>query len=145
MIGIGNELRGDDLAGPTVVRGLQALTPLSPTVLLLDAGMAPENFSGPIRRFAPDLVLLIDAAEMGEAPGTVCYVTWQETTGFSASTHTLPLYFLAQYLETELGCQVVVLGVQPENLDFGAPFSPIVQQAVNEVISELTAILQTPT
>ena len=39
--------------------------------LCLSAGAAPENCTGLLRRFRPDLVLLVDAAEMGEAAGAV--------------------------------------------------------------------------
>ncbi len=50
----------------------------------------PENCTGAVLRFAPDLVVLVDAAEMGEAPATIRWLDWQETTGLSASPPTLP-------------------------------------------------------
>ena len=41
----------------------------------MEAGPAPENFTGPLRRFRPDLVLLVDAAQMDAEPGTIGWLT----------------------------------------------------------------------
>lgn len=40
-------------------------------VLVIAAGPAPENSTGELRAFAPDLVLFVDAADMGEDPEAV--------------------------------------------------------------------------
>ena len=68
ILGVGNESNGDDGAGVRVVRELAARMPATPGVLLIDAGTAPENFTGPLRRFRPELVIEIDAAHLGAAP-----------------------------------------------------------------------------
>ncbi len=78
---------------------------------------------------------------MGEAPGTIRWLDWQETTGLSASTHTLPPYMLAQYLVGSLGCQVALLGIQPAQNDIGTPLSPPVAAAVEEVSETLKELL----
>lgn len=106
-------------------------------VLVMDAGHAPENGTSQLRRFDPQLVLLIDAAEMGEEPGTVRLIGIDELDGMSASTHTLPLSILAKYLALELKCQVVLLGIQPQSTDVGEGVTPSVQQAVNAVVNTL--------
>ena len=90
---------------------------------MLEAGPVPENFTGPLRRFQPELVLLVDAALMGEAPGALRHLDWKEAAGFSSSSHTLPLETFASYLVGELGCEVQLLGVQPGDNDLEAPFS----------------------
>ncbi len=76
IVGIGNELRCDDAAGSLVARGLHDLQqavngsrPLVYETLVIDAGEAPENITGNLRTFKPGLILFIDAAEMGKAPG----------------------------------------------------------------------------
>src|SRR5512147_1394215 len=113
ILGIGNELSGDDGAGVRVVRELAARLPATPGVLLIDGGVAPENFTGPLRRFQPDLVLEIDAALLDEPPGTTRAIDWREADGLSASTHTLPPSVLASYLVSELKCDVRLIGIQP--------------------------------
>ena len=64
VVGIGHELRGDDAAGVRVARALQSRFPTSDALVAIDAGSAPENHTGALRRFKPDLVLLIDAAQI---------------------------------------------------------------------------------
>lgn len=137
ILGVGNELNGDDAAGVRVVRELAARLPATPGVLLIDGGTAPENYSGPLRRFRPDLVLEIDAADLGAAPGTTSWVDWREADGLSASTHTLPPSVLAQYLVYEIGCQVALVGIQPARMNFGEGMSPAVERAVTHLAGEL--------
>lgn len=140
VVGIGHELRGDDAVGLEVVAQLR---PFSTTNhLILNAGHAPENHTGPIRRFTPHLVLLIDAADLHESPGTVYWLRWQETSGLSASTHTMPPYMLARYLVAELGCQVALIGIQTADTRLGSGLTTAVQQAANLVVHELSHILQ---
>jgi hydrogenase 3 maturation protease len=110
---------------------------------VLEGGLAPENLTGAIRRFAPDLVLLVDAAEMGEPAGAVRWLSWQDTTGVSAATHALPPYMVAQFLASELDCEVALIGIQPQEIAFGASLSPPVQRAVRTVTRGLTALLVT--
>jgi hydrogenase 3 maturation protease len=143
LVGIGNELRGDDAAGIAVIRGLsKSLSPSPPeNVLLVEAAHAPENHTGPIRKFAPDLVILIDMAQMDEASGTVRWLPWQETTGISASTHTMPPYMLGQYLTAVTQTEVALIGLQPAHTDLDIAMSAEMETAVYEVISTLTSIL----
>jgi hydrogenase 3 maturation protease len=137
VVGIGHELCGDDAAGIAVARGLQRHTGEQDRILVIDAGPSPENSSGLLRRFAPDLVLLVDAAQVDGAPGTVCWLNWRETLGFGASTHTLPLHLYATYLTANLGCEVAMLGIQPAVLTVGSPLSPLVKTAVAAVVKAL--------
>jgi hydrogenase 3 maturation protease len=136
IVGIGHELRGDDAAGVMVARKMGQMCKL-PDCLVIDAGSAPENCASALRRFAPDLVLLIDAAQLGKAAGAVYWLPWQETRGVSASTHTLPLYLLGQYLSAELHCEVALLGVQLAHTTLGAGLTPAVQRAVDEIVEVL--------
>lgn len=104
---------------------------------IIAAGTAPEAFTGRLRRFDPDLVLMIDAAQMDQPPGTIRWIEWRDTIGLSASTHTLPLNVIAQYLVTELRCDVAVIGIQPCANAFDAPLSSEVRRAVEEVVHGL--------
>jgi len=148
VLGIGQELRGDDAAGLKVAQRLWAVREpaAEERVLIVQAGPAPENQTGTLRRFGPDLVIMVDAAEMGEAPGTVRWLDWKETTGITAVGHALPLHVLAGYLVAELGCQVCLLGIQPATAsifsdEIGAPLSQEVSDAVRQVVGELAELL----
>jgi hydrogenase maturation protease HycI len=140
IVGIGHELRGDDAAGIRLARALQPRAEHSDAILVMVAGLAPENTTGPIRRFAPDLVLLVDAAQMDAVPGTVRWLDWQDTTGFSASTHTLPPRLLAAYLIAELGCEVRLLGIQPGGNAIGDDVTSPVETSIRDIVQHLTSV-----
>jgi len=142
VVGIGSELRGDDAAGIGVARALAARLGDPPHVRVIDAGAAPENQTGPLRRFDPALVILVAAALMGEAPGAVRWLDWRETDGLSASTHTLPHYLLRKFLAEDLGCGVALIGIQPAGNDLGAPLSAPVEAAVAAVVGGLAEALE---
>lgn len=141
IVGIGNTLRSDDAAGVLVARTLIAsrLFRDRESVLVMDAGHAPENRTSTLRRFEPDIVLLIDAVDMGESPGSIRWVDMDEIEGMSASTHSLPLSMLARYLNWELKCEVTLLGIQPKSNEVGETVCAEVLQAVNAIVEALRA------
>ena len=141
IVGIGNTLRSDDAAGVLVARTLIAsrLFRDRESVLVMDAGHAPENGTSALRRFEPGTVLLVDAVDMSESPGSIRWVDMDEIEGMSASTHSLPLSMLARYLNWELKCEVTLLGVQPKSNEVGETVSAEVLQAVNAIVEALRA------
>lgn len=144
VVGIGQALRGDDGVGCAVAVGLQTRAQPSEAVLIVDAGAAPENVTGLLRRHHPRLVVLVDAADMQAEPGALRWLPWQDTLGMSASTHTLPPHLLARYLTSALGCEVFLLGLQPADTTLGAPLSPPASRAVETAIEGLAAALLAP-
>lgn len=135
VVGVGHELRGDDAAGLEVARRTHPSA--GERLLVLEGGPAPENVTGPLRRFAPEVVLFVDAAEFGAEPGAVRWLTPDAAEGLSASTHTMPLSMVARYLHLELGCRVYLVGIQPGQNEIGHPLSPPVEKAVAAVSSSL--------
>ncbi len=131
-----------------VARALQTALAGLDGVLVVDAGFAPEGCSGLLRRFGPDLVLFVDAADVGESPGTVRVVGRRSMGGVGGSTHTLPLSLLAGYLVETLECRVALIGIQPADTALGEPLSPAVGHAVQAVVAALAERLhggQAPT
>ncbi|MFN8398497.1 MAG: hydrogenase 3 maturation endopeptidase HyCI [Anaerolineales bacterium] len=140
IVGIGNPLRNDDVAGMLVARELlqrECSADVS-HFLVIQAGHAPENVTGELRNFHPDLIILMDAAEMRSEPGTICWVPIQLIEGMSASTHSLPLSMLARYLTLELNCAVVLIGIQPRSTEVGEAVSPEILTAVHEIVEEIS-------
>jgi hydrogenase 3 maturation protease len=140
VAGVGNEFNGDDGIGFALVRLLESYFRESPNILVLQAGSIPENLTGSLRRFAPQLVILIDAASLGEEAGTVRYIEWDEVECSPTSPHGLSLTLIASYLEIELGCKVILLGVQPHRTSFGS-LSPFMQVHVERIARELWSVL----
>ena len=141
ILGVGNPFRSDDVAGILVVRAL-AQRENTAGVLICEAGQAPENRTGEIRRYAPDLVLIVDAAEMGEATGTVRWIAEDDIDGMSASTHSLPLSMLIHYLKLDLNCDVRLLGIQVRSNEVGETASMDVLRAVDDIVEELDRFIR---
>jgi len=142
VLGVGSEHCGDDAAGLLTARLLKCHVQDNPKVLVLETGPTPENFTSVIRNFNPDLVLILDAAQFGGKPGEIRCIQISDIGGVSASTHTLPLEILAKYLEVEIGCETVLLGIQPRSIEYGARLSSKVAQSVMILAIALTALLK---
>jgi len=142
VIGVGNELRSDDALGVYLARALKSYTDTCEHVLALEAGLAPENFCGTLRRFRPDLVILIDAAQMGEEPGTVQMLDLQSAVSLTISAHDPSFQLFAKYLDAELGCELAILGVQVADLSFDAPISHPVRKAIGVITAMLVDLFE---
>jgi len=110
--------------------------------LVLDVGSAPENFTSGLRHFRPDLILMVDAAQMDQPAGSVCWLDWQNVANGLPATHTFSLGFIADFFHQELGCQVALIGIQPTQNEFAKPLSPLIAQTVQQLSKDLTALLQ---
>ena len=144
VLGIGNPHRGDDGAGLACVRALRRAAPRrSSFVRLVEAGPVPENFTGPLRRFAPSHVILVDAVRAGRRPGAVFLVDPARIGHDEVSSHRPPLSWLVRYLAETMGCRVVFIGLQPRQTDPGEPLSTAVRRGVERVASGLAGILGT--
>lgn len=118
LMGVGSELRSDDGAGMHFISCISQKLKRD-DVLLIAGSTAPENFTGVIRNFAPDVLFIIDAAHMGLKPGEVKIIPSSDIGGVSFSTHMLPLSFILKYIEAEAGCKTVFIGIQPATTEQG--------------------------
>ncbi|MDY7018780.1 MAG: hydrogenase maturation peptidase HycI [Chloroflexota bacterium] len=134
VLGVGNELGGDDALGLSAAKKLKEALAEIPNVEVLATGNAPENFTGLLRRLSPSHILLIDAAEIGGKAGTIKLIKDHEIEETMPSTHSLPLYLLINYLKKELGSEMIVLGIQPKMLSFGTTISSEVECSLDELV-----------
>nr|WP_255772490.1 hydrogenase maturation peptidase HycI [Methanothermobacter sp. K4] len=132
VLTVGNELRSDDGFGPYLA-SIISRDVSERGHLLINAGTVPENFTGRIRSERPSHIIIVDAVEMGEEPGTIMLIDRERISEYSISTHAMPLSFLVKYLEEQSGCRVTLIGVQPENLEFGMELSARVRGAAYEL------------
>jgi hydrogenase maturation protease HycI len=140
VLGVGNPDKGDDGAGPLCLELLKQALPadVEARLLIIDGREVPESQTGPIRRFGPDLTVIVDAAVGGHAPGTVFVVGKDGISDNEVSTHRISLLYLVRYLEESIGSRVLVVGIEPVTLAEGAPMTPAVARAV-ETLSEFLA------
>jgi hydrogenase 3 maturation protease len=141
IVGVGNELGGDDGAGIELSRQLKKEFRNSRKVNIIEAGTAPENFISVVRRLHPSHVLIVDAAQMGLPPGSARIVEKDEITGFSFSTHAPPLSLLVDRLQNDSGALITVVGIEPLNVGFGKKLSKPVMNSIVNLIGALRKII----
>jgi hydrogenase 3 maturation protease len=125
--GVGNVLLGDDGVGCRVAE-LLSEGRMSGVVL---CGTTPENYVTTLRGSSPRVLLIVDAANMGLAPGECRRLSVWELSAVMDSSHGIPLSVLLEPFMDSL--EVVVLGIQPSTLGLGAPLSEAVEKAAYRV------------
>jgi len=140
VLGIGNPLRGDDATGMEIVRLLKGR--VSRKVRLLECETVPENFTREIGEFNPTHVLMIDAAQLGVEPGEARLVPPEQILGMTLSTHAIPLSLLAEVIWRSIDARVMILGVQPKEVEFGEGLSAELQKASRRIAGILVKALK---
>ena len=137
VVGVGNDLRGDDAAGWEAVR---RLAPSPGLVLHEHAGDAP----GLVALWGPDDdVVVVDAVVSDAPPGTILEldalvaplpadVSWATTHGAGVAEG----IEMARVLGL-LPKSLVLVGIVAKQFDLGAPMTPEVERAVDEVARRL--------
>ncbi len=138
IVGVGNRLRGDDAVGSVVAEALMSCA--SEQVLVIDAETVPENYLGTLLRERPELVLFVDAVDFGGKAGEWQIVPLSALQHKIPTTHTVSLKLLGEILARE-GIDSWLLAIQPEQIAFGAPLSPSVTAAVQQLVNLLKKIL----
>lgn len=121
IVGIGNILRGDDGLGPKFIEILKSR---NARASLFDCGTAPENYVFPILTSSSDTVILIDAADLGEAAGSVRVFELNEISNVSFSTHNPSPRLFTDLLKTgKEDIYIFVVSIQPKTTALGASLS----------------------
>jgi hydrogenase maturation protease len=130
VMGVGNVDYGDDGFGVYLAEELVAAG-ISDVII---AGTTPEHYLGRIAEQAFDHLLVIDATNFHDEPGTLVFLNAAEiATAFpQISTHKISLGVLAQVLE-QAGTRVWLLGVQPESLQPGQDLSATMEASMEIV------------
>lgn len=137
VLTVGAVLRGDDAAGPMLSKMLEE-GPIEGWTNI-DGGQMPEDQLAVVRRMQPDVLLLVDAADMSEEPGTIAVLDEDDVaTNMLFTTHSLPISFLLKEFKSCCG-SVVFLGIQPAQLEFMSPLTPEVHEAVEKIYGMLKA------
>jgi len=133
LLGVGSELRGDDIAGLLAAKhfGMSSKKHKGRVTSKVFIGdTAPENLTGEIKRFKPTHLIIVDSADMGKKPGTVRAIDPNKAGGLSFCTHKLPVKILTDYIAESTGCQIMIIGIQPKRIEFcGVPSKEIQKSA----------------
>jgi len=138
VLGIGNRLGGDDAAGTRVVdmlnrRMKRAMGSPTSEIVAIDTGTAPESYTSVIRQHRPDLLIMVDAADMGLPAGALRIVPPEKISVLSFSTHHMPLSMFVSYINEFCG-KILLVGVQPEGTEMNKCLSKAVCKSVKELV-----------
>ena len=135
VVGVGNRMRGDDVIGPILLDSLQEVLPH-----LIDAGATPEEYMSIIKRLNPEIIIFLDALELGFPPGTIHIVEMDAIFPNYENTHGLSLDVLLQYLSEETGADVFIIGIQYGQISHIPGLSPEMKESI-KVCAELIQLV----
>jgi hydrogenase 3 maturation protease len=130
LVACGNALRTDDGLGPFVAERLEAGEQLA----IFSCETAPENFISPIIKSEPQVVIVLDTADLDAAPGTVRLVEPADIKEADFSTHAMSPALFMSVIKERTHAKLFLLAVQPLSTHFGEELTPEIQKAAEEII-----------
>jgi len=127
ILGIGNRMRGDDGVGSILA---ERLGKRKLGIPIIDAGDVPENYLGPIEGSGADLVLVLDAADLGASPGDLSLIEMNQLKQMGISTHTANLGLVFQVIPESRRPDAILVAIQPEQMEPWQGLSPSVEVAM---------------
>jgi len=137
IIGIGNYDRADDYVGSAVIELLEEKN-FPENIKLINAGPVPEAVTATIKRFEPQYLIIVDAAQMEEEPGTIRIFSEKNVdSAYMITPHKVSMKMYTQYLKHFLkGLKTVFIGIQPKSLRYYEGMTENVKVSAT-VVSEL--------
>jgi hydrogenase maturation protease len=142
-VGIGNVIRCDDGAGVHALRRLRESARVPKEVTLIEGGTLGLELLSYLR--GARRILLLDAIDAKENPGTLFRITQGEMLGMKGhwSVHQLGIGDLlsALSLVTDKPQEIVLLGVQPESTGWSTECTPAVQRSLPALVEAALELL----
>jgi hydrogenase 3 maturation protease len=143
ILGIGSELMQDDAAGVTVAKALEKKFGEGNSKFKIIAGhTTPENFTSVIKEFHPEHIIIVDAADLKQQPGTVIDLPVEVINDYTLGTHKLSLIMMIRYLKETIGCGFTVLAIQYKQVEFDGKMTKEVRTGVKKTTSQLSEIIE---
>ena len=131
LLGMGNELNGDDGVGCYIAKRFKKRGWLA-----IDCSTVPENYIGVVKRTKPELLVIVDAAYMNLPAGSIRRLKKEHASSTFWSTHTAPLKEFISAVE-QYAKEIVLIGIQPKQTTMPDELSQEVKDAANRVIKAL--------
>jgi hydrogenase 3 maturation protease len=136
FIGLGNTLRGDDAAGLILLKKIEQLSAFKNSHFI-SAGANPENYLQKILEINAEVVIFLDTAQMGLAPGTIAFVDSKSLAKNNFSTHTYSIAMVEEYLTMQQNLDFIYLGIEPVDTRINRPLSPAVRRGIDQLIGDI--------
>ncbi len=136
VLGLGNLMRTDDAVGMLALQRLRADRRFPQSVSLIEGGTLGLDLLYPLEDITH--LLALDAVDAGARPGTLLRYNGDEIDllPIAKSVHLLGFSDLigALRLTESAPREIVVLGVQPEKIDWGTELTPTVEAALATLV-----------
>ncbi|MBN1561359.1 hydrogenase maturation protease [candidate division KSB1 bacterium] len=129
FLGLGNIARGDDAAGLLFMRELKKRLEFRASNFI-EAQTNPENYLERILELHPELVVFVDAANVGKAPGDMGWIDSKDLDTARISTHAFNITMVEEYLKTHQVLEVKYFGIRPETTTMGHRISDTVKHQI---------------
>lgn len=144
LLGVGNILLTDEGFGVHVVNQLREDYVFNPPITILDGGTMGMELLTYMRGMTK--LLLVDAINGGDAPGTVYEFPHEEMNTYfteAISVHEVGMQDILRIraLQEDPLEDAVVIGVEPESLELGLTLSDATQAAVEDVKARVLSVL----
>ena len=137
VLGVGNDLRGDDAVGIKVAEKIKEWVEKNQEKdILVIATHVPENHVADVIKFAPRKVIVVDTADFMGKPGEFVVLSEDKISEFSPTTHNISLKMLAKVIKKECILSNPIFTfvlIQPKNVGFGEPMSSEVKSSIDTV------------
>jgi hydrogenase 3 maturation protease len=132
FIGIGNLLKTDDGVGAYISKRIKN----SGNISSLSAEISIENYIGKINSLDPDILIIIDSADMKLSSGTIKLLSIDQVLDLTFNTHSISLKRLSEFFKMP----VYLLGIQPEKTDFGENLSYHIKIIADRIINQINRL-----
>ena len=145
ILGLGNVLLTDEAVGPTVVARLESATDPAAAIRFLDGGTLSFTLAPAIEDC--ERLIVVDAAVMGEPPGSVRVFEGQamdrQVSRPATSVHEVSLADLMDMvrLTERLPARRALIGIEPAVVDWGDGLTPAVAAALPQAMAQVRALL----
>jgi hydrogenase 3 maturation protease len=129
FVGIGNVLKNDDGVGVYISENIKE----HDNILALTVGPSIENYIGKINSLQPDILVLVDCADLRMEPGQFRLMDLNDIQDYAFNTHNISIKRLAEFFPMK----VFLLGIQPGNIEFGENISYFVQCKADMIINKI--------
>ncbi|MCF7920559.1 MAG: hydrogenase maturation protease [Candidatus Cloacimonetes bacterium] len=132
--GVGNRLKSDDAIGIHICENIVPAGRIE--ILIVEAAI--EKFIGKINSINPHTLVLVDCTDFREEPGTFKLLNIEDISDTTFHTHTISLRRISEFFKMK----VYLLGIQPQNVQFGETISPAVLKSAQIITDWISYHLQ---
>lgn len=147
VLGIGNTLLSDEGVGVHVTQRLKTILPPSEDIEIMDGGTLSFTLAVPIED--ADALIVVDAAQLKSAPGTLQVFEGEAMDAFLMSKRRSSVHEVSLNDLMSIACLAghwpekrALVAIQPEKVDWGEAPTLQVQSAIPEACSRIEALLK---